>query len=248
VEWTTLVAYISEWLGAIAVAWILASLPRFQQTPLGFRFPRREAIVSLSIFALITLVAFVIYLSNPPSFLHEQLLPAPTTELTQALFLAGLTLIPVLVALLGRGQPVRSVGWEPGRIRLALQTGLAIAMLTLFLRNRVFDVLNGLNSESLTALLFALGIAVAEETTFRGYILPRLSAWIGEWPGLALSAALFTAWHMVAWVGHLPVETVLILTALTFTQGMVLGWMMQKTGHVLTPALYRAVSIWLRIF
>ena len=247
-EWTTLVAYISEWLGVIAVAWILATLPRFQYIPTGFRFPRREGIVSLSIFALITLAAFVVYAANPPTFLQEQPLPAPTAALPQALFLAGLTLIPIVVALTGRGQPVRSAGWNPARARLALQVGLAMVMLTIFLRNRVYDVLNGMSVQNLLSLLMALGIGLAEETTFRGYIQPRLISWIGEWPGLLLSAILFAFWHLAAWAGRLPVETTLILFALTFVQGVVLGWIMLKSGHVLTSALYRATSIWLRIF
>jgi len=149
---------------------------------------------------------------------------------------------------LARGQPVRSAGWDHTRLRAAIQVGIALALLTIFLRNRVVDVLTRLDGTTLTALLLALGIAIAEETTFRGYIQPRLAAWVGAWPGLVLSAALFALWHLTAWVGRLPLNTTLILFGLTFAQGLVLGWVMRSTGHVLTPALYRAVSIWLRVF
>jgi membrane protease YdiL (CAAX protease family) len=248
VELTRLVGFLSEWMGAIAVAWIIIASPRFQRPQLGFLFPRREGIMALSLFVLITVTAFIIYSVNPPDFQGGLPLPAPTTNLPQAFFMAGLTLIPVVVALLARGQPVRSAGLDPARMRNAMQMGFALALLTIFLRNRVFEVLSGLNSETLLALLTALGIAIAEETTFRGYMQPRLSAWIGDWPGLVLTAALFAIWHLVAWAGRLPLETTLILVGLTFAQGLVLGWVIRSTGSVLSPAIYRAVSIWLRVF
>ncbi len=243
-----LISFLSEWMGAVAVIWILSSLPAFKRPQLGFRFPRREGIMALSMFALITLFAFLVFRANPPTYLHDQPLPAPTAALPQAFVIAGLSLIPVVVALLARGQPVRSAGWDPARLRIALQLGVAIALLTIFLRNRVIDVLSRTDGPALIGLLSALGIGLAEETIFRGYIQPRMAAWLGDWPGLLLSAAMFALWHLMAWLGRLPVETTLILLGLTFVQGLVLGWIMRVSGHVLTPALYRAISIWLSVF
>ena len=247
-ELTALVGYLSEWMGAAAIAWILLSSPRLRRPPLGFQFPRREGIMALSLFLLITTASFIIYATTPAEFSWSQPLPAPTLELPRALFMAGITLIPVIVALVARGQPARSAGWNQTTLRTGSQIGLALALLTIFLRNRVFDVLGGVNSDSMPALLLSLGIAVAEETTFRGYIQPRLAAWVGQWPGLALSAALFSVWHLAAWINSLPFATILILFGLTFAQGLVLGLVMRGAGHVLAPALYRAISIWLRVF
>ena len=270
VEWVNLAGYFSEWMGAVAIAWVLLASPRFQRPALGFRFPRREGIMALSVFALITVAAWLIYRAEPPEFPWGAALPAPALSFTRAAWIAGLTLIPVVVALVARGQPARSAGWDRARLRIGVQMGLALALLTIFLRNQVFNVLgalslNGNPNESLAfasdslspalAFLLALGIAIAEETTFRGYIQPRLSAWLGEWAGLALSAFLFTLWHAVSWlVGSDPqglslqASVVLLPLGLTLAQGLVLGVVMRSTGHVLAPALYRAVSIWLRIF
>ena len=44
----------------------------------------------------------------------------------------------------------------------------------------------------------------------------------------------------------LPVLGVLLLV--TLIQGLLLGWIMQKSGHVLAPILYRAVSLWMLVF
>jgi membrane protease YdiL (CAAX protease family) len=58
---------------------------------------------------------------------------------------------------------------------------------------------------------------------------------------------MYTAWHLPAWLGHQPLESILLLCGLTFIQGMVLGWIMRKSHHILAPALYRAMSIWVRV-
>lgn len=243
-----MVAFISEWMGAVAVAWILIRLPVYKRQTMGFRYPRREGIMSLALFTLITLFAFLMFRAAPPVFPYSLPLPAPTIELSQAFFIAGLSLVPLVVALLARGQPVRSAGWGSAGIRIALQAGIAMSLLTIFLRNRVLDVLSRLDSPVLIALLFAIGISLAEETIFRGYIQPRMISWLGEWPGLGASALLFTLWHLPSWAGRLPLETILPLLGITFVQGLVLGWVMRCSGHVLAPAIYRAVSIWLRVF
>jgi membrane protease YdiL (CAAX protease family) len=129
----------------------------------------------------------------------------------------------------------------------ALQVGFALAILTLFLRNRVMDVLGGVTTEELNYLLLAIGISLAEETIFRGYIQMRLSWWLGKWPGIVLTAAMFALWHVPAWLNRVPVETGLLLTGLTLVHGLVLGWIMSVSKNVIAPALYRSISIWMYV-
>jgi membrane protease YdiL (CAAX protease family) len=125
--------------------------------------------------------------------------------------------------------------------------GLALAIITIFLRNRFWLLLGGVSAPQFFALLTALGITLAEETVFRGYILQRLAWWLGEWPGMLLTSLIYALWHLPAWLNHQALETTLLLCAVTFLQGMVLSWIMRKSHHILAPALYRAVSIWVRI-
>lgn len=248
-EITQYVGFISEWLGVIAVAWLLALSPRFQKPPTGFRYPRREGIIALSLSLLIIIFSFIYHNNiNPPVFPEALLLrPAPVHTPIQALVVAGLCLTPFILAMLVRRQPVRAAGWNPALLTPGLQVGLAMALLTVFLRNRVMDVLSGLANPVLVVLPVALAISLAEETIFRGYIQMRLTWWMGFWPGLIASSAIFTLWHTPAWLNTLPTETIWILSGLTFVQGLVLGWLMRKTGMVLAPALYRAVSIWVSL-
>lgn len=241
------VGFLSEWMGVIAVAWLLSLSPRFQKPPVGFRYARRDGLVALALYGLILVFAVIFYSTNSPVFREPFFLaPAPLHNPVQALLVAGLCLLPFIAALVIRKQPARSAGWNPPLLSPSLQAGFAMAFLTIFLRNRVMDVLGGLAGPVLGILPLAVGISLAEETIFRGYIQMRLGWWLGSTTGLVLSAVLFTLWHAAAWISALPVETVLILSGLTFVQGLVLGWIMRKTGHVLAPALYRSISIWVQ--
>jgi membrane protease YdiL (CAAX protease family) len=249
VEFTTIIAFISEWLGVIAVAWLLGLSRRFQKPVVGFLYARRDGLVALFLSAVIIFFSFFYSTAiRPPVFSQPvRISPAPVHDLLQALILAVISLAPFLIALLVRQQPIRSIGWNPALITPGLQMGVAMAILTIFLRNRVMDVLGGLALPVLGSLPIALGIGLAEETIFRGYIQMRLAWWLGPWPGLVITAGLFTLWHMPAWLQTLPTQTMLILAGLTFVQGLVLGWIMRKSGGVVAPALYRAVSIWVSL-
>ena len=242
----TLVAHLSEWLGAVAVSWLFSLSPRLQKPPVGFKYARRDGITALSLFVIMLLFAFIYYGQNPTS-LAETPRPAPAGDLTQALFAAALSLGAIIVALVVRKQPIRSAGWNQPLTMPALQMGFAIAILTIFLRNRVMDVLAGLRSDQMILLLLAVGISLAEEIVFRGYIQQRLIWWLGPWPGIALTALMFTLWHAPTWLNRAPLETQAVLAGLTFAQGLVLGWIMRKSGHIIAPAFYRSISIWMNV-
>lgn len=241
------VAFISEWLGAFATAWLLSFSQRFQKPRVGFVYARRDALVAISLYVVILLFAFLFYSTALVSF-DEPLRPAPAPlhALKQALFAAGVCLVPFAAALFLRKQPIRSIGWNPALLKPGLQMGFAIAVLTVFLRNQVMTIFAGLESQQYVPLLLALPLALFEETIFRGYIQMRLSWWLKPVPGITLTAALYALWQLPPWLNRLPTETILILLALTFIQGLVLGWIMHKSGHVAAPALYRAFAIWMQ--
>ncbi|HEX9018478.1 MAG TPA: CPBP family intramembrane glutamic endopeptidase [Anaerolineaceae bacterium] len=220
---------------------------RIQRPQIGFKYARRDGIIALSLYLLILVFSFLFYAFNAPVYpqpLH--LAAAPVNDLGQALTLALLSLAVFAAAMVIRRQPIRSIGWNPATLRPALLAGFALAVITIFLRNRFMYILGGQAGDKLIPLLLALGIAMAEETIFRGYLQLRLVWWLGPVPGILLTSALSTLWHVPAWLGRLPVETTLILTGLTFLQALVLGWAMRKTGHVLVPGFYRAISIWVQ--
>ncbi len=245
----SLAGFLSEWLGVIAVAWMMGIAARFQKPVTGFKYARRDGLVALGLSTVLLVFAFAYQFFNPPNFPDPApITPGPIEDLGHALILAVLGLLPVLAALFTRKQPVRSAGWNLPLITPGLLMGAAIALLTIFLRNRHYDILLGVDSSELNKLFLALGIALAEETIFRGYIQLRLVWWLGLWRGILLTSVLYTGWHLAAWVGRLPAETIAILVVLTLLQSMVLGWVARRSGGVAAGALYRAISIWASVF
>jgi membrane protease YdiL (CAAX protease family) len=229
---------VAEWIGVIAVVMIAGTSQRFKRIKLVFLFPRREGIVSLTIFGFAMLTALL--LPALPSFS----LPGLSPEQSARLFLAVASLVPVGVALFRRKQPVRSAGLSSDKASPSLQLGLALAFLTIFLRGKFMTILGGLNSAEISLLVYYLVVVLLEETTFRGFIQQRLAAWLGPTPGWLVSALLFVLWQLPRLLAS-PADQLWLNLGLAVAQSLVAGFIMQRSGHVLAPALYRAVSEWL---
>ncbi|UCH59268.1 MAG: CPBP family intramembrane metalloprotease [Anaerolineales bacterium] len=85
-------------------------------------------------------------------------------------------------------------------------------------------------------LLIALADGLMEELLFRGLFLRRLGRFVGDnWANI-VTAIVFTFMHMgVQFTATLPVFLMIVLLL-----GLLWGWIMQKTGSVLAPALFHA--------
>ena len=236
-----ILAIVSEWLGVIAVTLILGLNPVFRRPPVGFRYPRREGLVSFFLYILILIFAFVFYsgAANPA-------LVKSTTSvdiLNQRLFLAGLSLIPFILALVIRKQPLYSTGWSRQMLRSGFELGLALAFLTIFLRGKVYGLIAGVTPVEGYALLASAGLCLAEESIFRGYIQLRLCSWMGSRVGWVVTSLMFTVWQLPRLMVN-PINLPINL-ALSLGQGLLLGWISQRSGNVLVPVLYRTISEWI---
>lgn len=232
-----LILLAAEYIGVIAVVMLLSLSPGVRaKREVKFIYPRREALYALGGFAVILAIAVIFY-AKPGG-----------TGVQASLVLAALSALPFAAFLLIRRQPIRSAGWNPANLRMGLLIGLALAILTIFLRNRFNTIVSGLPADQFILLLYWLGICLLEESIFRGYMQPRLSAWLGDLSGWVLTAALFTLWRLpLGLSGGQPLVAALPDLGLTFAQGMLLGYVQRKSGSVLAPGLYRAVSTWVRL-
>jgi membrane protease YdiL (CAAX protease family) len=230
--------FISEWIGGVAVAMIAGTSTKFSRVKLVFKYPQREGIVALGIFLLSLFLAFV--LASVPALNISGL----SSDLTKRLFLGAGGMVPVVVALWRRKQPVRSAGWSRDKLSPAIQLGLALAFLTIFLRGKFSAVVISLGGSGVLSMLaYSLAVVFLEETIFRGYIQPRLCSWWGDYPGWLAASALFVICQLPRLMAA-PDQLVFNLV-LTAGQALVAGFIMLRSGHVMAPALYRAVSEWL---
>ncbi len=151
--------------------------------------------------------------------------------------------MPFALALAARRQPLRSAGWNRTGLGMALRLTVALVFLTIFLRGKIYALLNGITADEGLTLLIWIGISLAEESIFRGYLQLRQADRVGPPYAWILTALLYTLWQ----IPRLMCEPSMLLLylGLALGQGLVLGWVMHKSGHVLAPALYRAVSEWL---
>jgi membrane protease YdiL (CAAX protease family) len=135
------------------------------------------------------------------------------TERPSAVGSAGLVVVllfGVETVAIGYGLAAQAAGW---RQPISLSSDVA----------SVFGA-GGLGL-ALSVLLVAVVAPVVEELAFRGLILPALGDRWGMWPAIVISAGLFAAYHVNAW---------LFLPMLVF--GIALGWL-TWTRRALWPAI-----------
>jgi membrane protease YdiL (CAAX protease family) len=241
---STFAGYLSEFLGVIAVIIILDRTGKLTRRPVIFQYPQREKWAVLVISLLVFLVAFLIY--RIPS--SSDLIPAIHLDqsIERELLLAVICLLPATLALLYRKQPLLSTGWgHKPALKLALRVGLTLVFLSVFLRGKIYNLIDGVNaSEGLTLLALAITCA-AEETLFRGYLQLRLNSLLGERYGWLSTSLLFLLWQIPRLLFN-PVDFWFQL-GLRAIQSLLLGWIMWKCNHVLATTLYRTVSEWLSL-
>jgi membrane protease YdiL (CAAX protease family) len=87
-------------------------------------------------------------------------------------------------------------------------------------------------------LVLVLCNGLREELWFRGLFLRKYEVFLGRWPSNILAAVIFTSFHVqVQYALHL-----LPFLGFTLVLGLVLGYLMQRSGSILGPAIFHAGS------
>jgi membrane protease YdiL (CAAX protease family) len=254
-----LVIFLVEWMGVIAVTLLLSLSAAFKRRrPVKFVYPRREGIIALVLWALITA-----FLAITVSQMHQAILPAVAPpvvnprvnfaytpdDVLRQVALAAAFLVPFLLALAIRRQPLLSVGLSRPMLRPGLELGAALGLIAVFLTNKTYSILNGLTTAQGLYLLAMLVVAFVEEFIFRGYIQLRLMDWLGETWGWVITAVLFTLWQvpqkLLLGAGSASDLAISLGTLLLF--GLLLGWIMRRSGSVLATTVFHALHNWILV-
>ncbi|MCE1253445.1 MAG: CPBP family intramembrane metalloprotease [Anaerolineae bacterium] len=233
---------VSEWLGIIALAWLIQLSGRFNFRPIGFVYARREGIISLSLYSALLLTSVVLTTPQISAGIKSPLAEVPQ-NLWLRLILSALAALIFGLTMLVRRQPLRSIGWDPKRFGFSWRLALPIILLTVFLRSKVDSLINGLTSSEINLLLVWLVIALVEETVFRGFIQLRLNYWMGNPTGWLATALLYVLWSLPFYLA--TPELLVYKVLVTVIQALVLGWLMQKSTQILPVAVYRLLTEWL---
>jgi membrane protease YdiL (CAAX protease family) len=242
---------LAEWIGVIAIVMLLGLSGRFKRRPLVFKYPRREAAVAAGLWLLLTVgwyLAAQWLRPKLPALLPEMQPSAWVFSQGDLWVLLAFGLGGALIfaaAVLLRGQPWLSAGFSPQTMRASLSLSFALALIAIFLRGKIFTILNGLSADEGLFFIAALLFGLAMEFIFRGYLQPRLSALLGETQGWLAAALAFAIASLPLYSALNATGVVALNFALLLLFGLLQGWIFRKSGHVLAPALYHAVHLWL---
>ncbi|HEX7556546.1 MAG TPA: CPBP family intramembrane glutamic endopeptidase [Leptolinea sp.] len=241
----TLILTIAEWAGVIALGMLVALSPRLQKIrPLQFLFPRREVSVTFSLNTVIFIFSIFLYkyfFKAAGDFATYQ----PET-LLQRIILDVSALLVFGTALVYRKQPLRSALWGKDALRPNIQFSLLIIALVIFLQGKIYAITNGVEATEGVALFQLAIIALCEVTIFFGFSQPRLISRFGPTIGWLISAALFALWQIIPLALNGTVwQSAVFQIILAIGHGLLLGWLIQKSKHVLAPVCYLVLSQWL---
>ena len=237
-----LLNFIPEFIGVAAVVWIARASPRFRFRPIGFVKARRDGLVALGVWLLAFVLQLSLLTSLAPGEWINKYLPGGDNLLKDEILYGLIGLALAVVSMAYRRQPPKSAGWNRLTLRNGVLLGLALGLLTLLLRQRTNNVLDGITAAEGNAFLLAALIGLSEETFFRGFLQLRLDWWFPKPWGILLAAGLFVVWRLPLLL-RAP-ETLWVNLVLTAVQSLLLAWIMKSSGSVAAPALYRTFSIW----
>ena len=243
-----IISNLAEISGVLAVTMILGLSPRILSVaPVGFKYPQREIKFAFSLSAVLLFLTAVFYFFQSKWISAFQLgIPDELNDLVRLAIISIIALIAVLTLVRARMQPVRSIGWHAGLTRPAIQFSLALVILTLFLKGKFFSLFTGLPQTAIFAFILCLVICFAEETVFRGFIYTRLDYRYGTLGGLLISTAIYVVWRLpFLMVFGFGSQTFWMAFAFLILRSLLLGWIMKKSRHVMVPAFYHAMSMWI---
>jgi len=240
-DMNALILDVSEWVGVIAVTLLLTISRKLVAKPVAFKYLRREVILS-SILAFLAIAAAV----YANLVLKLPTLPDGEVHVGGQLLWAAAILLPVVLLLVIRRQPLLSVGLSQPSMKLGLMLGIALVLITIFLRGKVYSLLDGVSAGEFNYLVISLVLALAGEIVFRGFIQLRFTAWLGRTGGwLLTSLAHFLFCLPFVWLMNGEVLSAVWLPAVVqLLQSILLGWIMRRSGNVLAGGLYQAASFW----
>ena len=248
-EMNEIIINVSEWAGVVAVTLLLTLSRRFTVRPVAFKYQRREVILSiiLAVFLIAASLIANIVLHLPT--LPESTTTSATTDAPRQYLWAVAILLPLVLLLLIRRQPLLSVGLSRPTLSPAAMLGAALALITIFLRGKIYGILDGVSALEFNHLILCLVIALVGEIIFRGFLQLRFSAWLGRTAGwLVTSLVYFLFCLPFVWQAAGGEFSAFWMPAiLQLVQAVLLGWIMRRSGNVLASGLYQAAHFWVGI-
>lgn len=153
-------------------------------------------------------------------------------------------IIPIIFLTLVSGQSLASIYFKKGRLRYGLTIGLigffAFAGFLVLQVKNVDSGLERLLSSAPWILIFALSNGLNEELLFRGLFLKKFEPFVGKFGSILVTALVFALTHMR--VEYVESGEIFVFLIIVFILALIWGYVMQKSGSIIGPALFHAVA------
>ena len=236
---------VIEVFGVAALTLFIGLLPRIKELkPVQFKYPQREAKYAALVAVGALIIAAIIFW---PALSRGATAPN-IVEYYKQLMYAGLgAALLAFGLLLYRQQPFRSIGWNQQLTSTAIQFGILVILLLLFLLGKLSRLSAGIPEEITRTLLWLLVAAAALETVFRGYVQPRLESLMGFVPAWLIAVVTFTAVHLISRWGT-PQSELVPAIGVILVRSLLAGWIYKRCPHLLAPTFYIAAATWVSLF
>jgi uncharacterized protein len=162
------------------------------------------------------------------------------------LFGTAILVIPIILLTKASGSDLRSIFIARPRTRWGLAVGIVCFLVFYYLtargRTEAFFPTNGaITASRFLSLTPALVVLVLlngfrEELWFRGLFLNKYGKFLSPLSSNLLAAVIFTSFHVQVQYS----ASVVVFLGYALINGLILGWLMQRTKSILAPAIFHA--------
>lgn len=209
--------------------------------------PKRSALCSIIAISMSMLIFFVLTLLAKKNGATQGTGQKHYQDLVEQLFVLFVYFLPMVLMLRLNGETLQSIGFTRKNLRKATGVGLLLAVTTLLFANGgPSAVFKFTENHNINSLIYCSFVGFGEEILFRGYLQNRLVAWLGHYKGWILASILFALAHVPSRVfaQGLDFPVALAYSLMPLFGGLFLGFVMLRTGSVVSGGLFHTFCDW----
>ena len=233
----------------VPFVYLFSKILKLHPQLLVFSAKKKEAILSLIVFAAVFAGAFGIYGFYDRVWIRATLTADPIYVLRDLIAIAIL-LLPVVIALGFSRQSLKDVALTRRNLRKSIALGLLTSLILILFLGFLSPYLGGgfAGFSVATGYLFLSYVVIGfgEETVFRGYIQTRLVAYGGSAIGVGATSLLYAAYNFplgfFCFSGNISLAAVYAVWR--FSSGLLYGYTFHKSQNVLSSTIVHIFLVW----
>jgi membrane protease YdiL (CAAX protease family) len=239
-------------LPLFALTWFATRHRKLEDPKIAFRSPRKEAILSLVIVALVALMltGYIYFrfqlngggaLGTPSDYTLQM-------ALLQWFGMGVMFLIPIVAIVKARRQTLAMVGLTKKNPGFSIGLGLLLGVVFAVIQISASGITGNLTAENVAfGFIYFLAVGFMEELLMRGYLQTRCVSWLGASKNLIVASVIMAFYHLphrMFAVGFDPLQAVISAVEL-LPISFAFGFLMLRTKNVLGPPLMHTLVDWI---